>query len=347
MTNTVALLGHFLDLLLAHRAPQQVRPAERVARQHLRRLHHLLLVNHDAVGLAADRLQQRMLVLDLDFPVAAPDEFGNQLHRPRPVQRNQRRDVLDGADLELAAQIAHPAGFQLEHAERVRLVQQVVGLRVVERQVVDRHLDAARLLDHLAGVANDRQRLEAQEIHLQQAQVAHRPHRVLGDDGAVFVLLERQQVHQRLVADDHARGVDRGVARQVFEDERRVDQFARDLLVLVGLLEFRRLLERLFQRHLQIERDHLRQPVALAVAQAHHPAHVAHDRFGAHRAEGDDLRHRLPPVLLPDVFDDIGAAVVGEINVNIRRVDALGIEEALEEQSVADRVRRWRFPAGR
>ena len=109
-------------------------------------------------------------------------------------------------------------------------------MRVVQRQVVDRHLDAARLLDHLAGVADDGQGLQPQEIHLQQAQIAHRPHGILGDDGAVFVLLERQQIDQRLVADDHARGMHRGVARQVLQDERGVDQFARDLLGLVGLL---------------------------------------------------------------------------------------------------------------
>jgi hypothetical protein len=63
-----------------------------------------------------------------------------------------------------------------------------------------------------------------------------------------FVLLERQQIHQRLVADDHAGRMDAGVAREIFQDQRRVNQFARDFLVLVSLLEFRRLLERLFQR---------------------------------------------------------------------------------------------------
>ena len=140
--------------------------------------------------------------------------------------------------------------------------------------------------------------LRPEEVHLQQAQVAHRPHRILGHDDAVFVLLERQQVHQRLVADDHARRVHRGVARQVFEDESGVDQLARDLLVLVGLLQLRRLLERLLQRHLQVERDHLGQPVAFAVAQPHDAPHVAHDRLRAHRAEGDDLRHGIPPILL-------------------------------------------------
>ena len=44
------------------------------------------------------------------------------------------------------------------------------------------------------------------------------------------------------------------------------------------------------------------------------------------------------PYFCADVFDDVRPAVVGEINVNIRRVDAFGVEEALEQQPVADRV---------
>ena len=144
LTKFSRCFGHLLDLLLAHRAAQHVGAAQRVARQDLRRLHDLLLVDHDAVGLAADRLQQRMLVFDPHLAVTAVDEFGNQLHRPRPVKRDQGGDVLDRADLELAAQVAHPAGFQLEHAQRVGLVEQVVGLGVIQRQVVNRHLDAPR-----------------------------------------------------------------------------------------------------------------------------------------------------------------------------------------------------------
>ena len=144
--------------------------------------------------------------------------------------------MLDGTDLEFAAQIAHAARFQLEDAERVRLVQQVVGFGVIERQIVNRHIDAVGLLHHFAGIADDRQRFQAEKIHLQQAEIADRAHRVLRDDGAVFVLLERQQIDQRLIADDHAGGVHGGIAREVFEDERGIDQFARDFFGFVSLL---------------------------------------------------------------------------------------------------------------
>ena len=74
-----------------------------------------------------------------------------------------------------------------------------------------------------------------EKIHLQQAEIADGIHRVLRDERAVFVLLERQQIHERLVADDDAGRVNAGVAREVFEDERRVNQLARDFLGLVSL----------------------------------------------------------------------------------------------------------------
>ena len=279
-----------------------------------------------------------MLVFDLHLAVAAFDEFRNQLHRAGAIKRDQRRDVFDGTDLKFAAQIAHPAGFQLEYAERFRAIEQVVGFLVIERQVVDWHFDAVRAPDHFARVADDRERLQTEKIHLQQAEVTNGIHRVLRDERAAFVLLERQQIHERLVADDDAGGVDGGVARDVFKDERGVNQLARDLLGFVSLLEFRRLLERLRQIHFQIDRNHLRQPVALAVTQTHHAPHVAHDGFRTHRAERDDLRDGFAPVFFTDILNDIGAPVVGKINVNVRRVDTLGVEEPLEQQAVTDRV---------
>ena len=235
-----ALPGHFFGLFLAHRAAQQVRAAQSVACQHLRGLHHLLLINQNTVGLARNRFEQRMFVFDIHFAVAAPDEFGDQVHRSRTVERHQRGDVFHRTDLKFAAEIAHPARFQLENAERVRLVQQIVRPGVVERQIVDGHLDAFDLPDHFARVANDRERFQPQKIHLQQTEVADRPHRVLGYNGAVVVRLQRQQVDERLVADDDARGVHGGVAREVFENERGVDEFARGFLVFVSLFEFRR-----------------------------------------------------------------------------------------------------------
>ena len=45
------VLGHFFGFFLAHRAAQHVRATQGIATQNLCGLHHLLLVDHDAVGL--------------------------------------------------------------------------------------------------------------------------------------------------------------------------------------------------------------------------------------------------------------------------------------------------------
>ena len=50
------------------------------------------------------------------------------------------------------------------------------------------------------------------------------------------------------------------------------------------------------------------------------------------------MRDRIAPIFLANVFDDIGATVVREVNVDIGRVDAFGIEKALEQQAVADGI---------
>ena len=149
-----ALLGHLFDFLFSHGAPEHVRRSERVAGQHLRRLHHLLLINHDPVGLTADWLQQRMFIVDFDLSVPAGDEFRNKVHRSRSIKRDESRDMFDGTDLEFSAEIAHAAGFQLENAQRIGLVQKVVGLGIVERQMINWNIDAPCLFDHLAGIAN-------------------------------------------------------------------------------------------------------------------------------------------------------------------------------------------------
>src|SRR3546814_13740600 len=70
-------LGVHLRLnLLAHRAAQQIGFAKRIARQYLGGLHHLFLIDEDAVGLAQHRLQQRMRIFDLIPPVLARAEGG-------------------------------------------------------------------------------------------------------------------------------------------------------------------------------------------------------------------------------------------------------------------------------
>ena len=110
-----------------------------------------------------------------------------------------------------------------------------------------------------------------------------------------------------------------------------VDLGAQRLARLQAVLEARR------TAHDRI-RDQLREPVAGAVVVAEHARRVARRRAREHLAEGDDLRDRLLAVLVGHVADHALAAAHREVDVDVRHRHALGVEEALEQQVVAQRV---------
>ncbi len=133
----VALQGHLLRLLLAHGPAQQVGAAQRVAADHLGDLHHLLLVHHDAVGRAQDRLEPRIEIVDALPAVLALDEFRNQLHRPRAIQRHQGDDVLEAIGPGSLEQVAHATRFELEHGGRIGAGEDPVRRRIVQRDLLE------------------------------------------------------------------------------------------------------------------------------------------------------------------------------------------------------------------
>ena len=201
-------------------------------------------------------------------------------------------------------------------------------------------VDAARL-QQVEGVLDDRQGLQAEEVELHQARLLDPLHVVLGRGHVrARVAVERHQLGQRPVADDDAGGVGRGVAQQALDRPGDVEQ-ARDLRVAAGLLAQARLVgERLLDRDRlhALHRDQLREPVDLAVGHLQHAADVADRGLGEQRAEGDDLGHPVAAVALLDVGDDLLAAVHAEVDVEVRHRDAVGVQEPLEEQAVAQRV---------
>ena len=78
--------------------------------------------------------------------------------------------------------------------------------------------------------------------------------------------------------------------------------------------------------------------VGAAVVPFHHPPDVAHHRLRRHGAEGGDLRHRLGAVLVLHVLDHAVAAVLAEVDVEVGHGYPLRVEEALEQEVVAQRV---------
>ena len=131
----VALFRHGFFVLLAHRAAKQIGLRERVAPEFARRRHHLFLVNHHAVGVGADFFEQWVQILDRCDSLFRFHVFGNQFHRPRPIKRDQRDDIVKLLDLDLLRQVGHPARFHLEQTDRFAAVVETERDDIVERNV--------------------------------------------------------------------------------------------------------------------------------------------------------------------------------------------------------------------
>ena len=193
-------------------------------------------------------------------------------------------------------------------------------------------------LDLAQRVADERQRAQAEEVHLQQADALDFLHRPLRDDFVLLALVERDELGQRPRGDDDAGGVDRGVPGHALEALGDGEQLLDPLVLLLHLLERRALLERLRERHVERRRNSLGDAVGVRVRNVHHPGHVADDRPRLHRPERDDLRDVLAAVLARDVLDDLAAPALAEVDVDVGQRHALGVEEALEDQVVFDRI---------
>ena len=127
---------------------------------------------------------------------------------------------------------------------------------------------------------------------------------------------------------------------QAFELLRDVEG-APDHRIAVALgLQPRLALDRALERDRlgRILRHQLAQLVDLAVGHLQHAADVAQHAARLQGAEGDDLRDAVAAVALLHVADHLVAPVLAEVDVEVRHRDALGIEEALEQQAEADRI---------
>ncbi len=345
-------LGVHLRLdLLAHGAAEQIGFAQRVAGEHLRRLHHLFLIDEDAVGFLEHVLEHRMRVSERDAGILAVAEQRDVVHRPRPVERHQCNDVAEAGRPHPGQRPPHTFRFQLEHPDRVAALEQFVDRRVVQGQRQEIHLDPALSQQPLAFLQH-RQSLQTEEVELHQSGCLDIFHVELGDRHVrARVAVERHQLVKRAVGDDDAGGVGRAVAGQALELHRQVEQ-ALDVLVaaifgdqlghagqrptvlVAGAAEAA--LQR--PRVGRVVGHQLRQPVDLAIGHLQHPAGILEHRPRLQAPEGDDLGDPVAAVFLLNVGDDLVAVGFAEIDVEVGHRHAFRVEEALEQQIQFDRV---------
>ena len=153
---------------------------------------------------------------------------------------------------------------------------------------------------------------------------------------------------QRLAGHDHAGGVHAPLPLEPLDADRGVD----DLLdVGVGLVQRPELaalavplvaaVEDLLERDVLAHHrggHRLGDPVAHRERVAEDPRGVLDGLLGLDGAVGDDHRDPVVAVLVGDVADHLAAPALVEVDVEVGHRDAVGVEEALEDQAVLERV---------
>ena len=129
-----------------------------------------------------------------------------------------------------------------------------------------------------------------------------------------------------------------GVAGQPFHPLGGVHQFADGFVFVVRLFEFGVLLKRIVKGDVQAGGDKARHAVDVAVRHCQGAADIADGGFRAECAECDYLRYMLSAVLVHHIVDDLFAAVVLEVHIDVGHLFALNIEEALKDQRVGQGV---------
>jgi len=250
----------------------------------------------------------------------------------------------------------HAAAFKLEHGLGFAVLEQAIGGGVVERQrfVAEAGLVRVALHDQLFGLLEDGERGQPQKVELDQTDGLDVVFVVLAHGGrAAGLLVERTKIGELAGRDQHPAGVHADVARQALELLRQLDQQPHLVFFFDALGQQRLHLDRVLvfvvggfglrwvlQRHAlaRLVGDELADAVAKTVGEIEHAPDVADRGTRRQGAKGGDLAHRCEAVFALDVVDHTVAVGLAEVDVEVGHRHPLGVQEALEQQLVAQRV---------
>ena len=158
-----------------------------------------------------------MQVLEF-FAVHTAGKVGNQIHRPRAVERHEGDNLFKFGGLGGHQHFFHAGGLKLEHGGGVAFGKNFIGIDIVQRQL--RHIDffaaggGNKILRHF----DDGEVAQAQEVELHQAHffhvalVVHRYRR-----GGFVGLIHRAEIGDFAGRNQYAAGVHTEAAGEVFQ----------------------------------------------------------------------------------------------------------------------------------
>ena len=89
---------------------------------------------------------------------------------------------------------------------------------------------------------------------------------------------------------------------------------------------------------MQLHWDQFRHGIRFLIAETHNTSHIADTAAGCHGTKSDDLRHTVCAIFFNNIIDNFLAALVAEVNIEVRHGDTFRVQEALEKQIIFHRI---------
>ena len=160
------------------------------------------------------------------------------LHRPGAVQGIHGYKVVKLIGLEVDEVLLHTRTFKLESTIGISGLVELVGLFIVQRQLIYIDLYVVVSLYEGQGILNDGQGLQPQEVHLDNPGILYHITLILGNERVYILGHEyRQQVGKIAGGNDDTRGMYTRIAHRAFQLGRIAEDIAVQGLLAVYLAQ--------------------------------------------------------------------------------------------------------------
>ena len=326
-------LRHNRGFFLTHGTAHQVASSQTVSSQITHNLHNLFLIDDTAVSIFQNRLQSRMGILNIVFVVFPFDILGNKIHGTRTIEGNPRNQILQAGRLQFPHELLHATTFQLEHAFRFPLADELIHRRVIIRQMFHIQFHAVDTFHFLHSVLDNRQSSQPQKVHFQKPQFFQQCHGVLGIDLPV-IGTEGHIFHNRFPTNDNPCRMGGRMSWQTFQTHGHINQMVGIFFVFISLFQVGVHLQGFFDGDAQFCGNHFGNPVHIGVRHCQCTTHVFDGSPCRQGTECDNLCHMILAILGNDIINNFLSAFITEVHVNIRHADTFGIQETLKNQVI-------------
>ena len=200
--------------LLTHSLTQRIALTTGEVGQLTGQQHHLLLIDGDAIGVLEVFLHAGNIVLNLFATILTGDKRRDIVHRAWTIEGVHGDEVFKHGGMKLAEIFLHTCRLKLEGTNGTALLIELVGLGVVDGDMVQVNIDATCLFDNGTGLLLLRQRLQSQEVHLDESGRLNHVAVILGAVGlgilevGVVGSRDGHPVTDRVTTDNKATGMD-------------------------------------------------------------------------------------------------------------------------------------------